>query len=94
MSSGSLRWRLVRRLVALQAALLAIFWLSLLGLSWLSGGPIMALESEDRVLDIVRESIARAPDGASSFAPRPRSPRCAPTCQASGSPSTTRRDIG
>ncbi|MCY0991735.1 HAMP domain-containing sensor histidine kinase [Nannocystis sp. ILAH1] len=63
MSSGSLRWRLVRRLVALQAALLAIFWLSLLGLSWLSGGPIMALESEDRVLDIVRESIARAPDG-------------------------------
>ncbi|WAS98817.1 sensor histidine kinase [Nannocystis punicea] len=60
--SGSLRWRLVRRLVALQAVLLALFLLSLLGLLWWRGEPL-ALESEDCVLNVVRESIARAPDG-------------------------------
>lgn len=59
---GSLRWRLVRRLVALQIALLAALLLILLGLTWWRGDGL-ALETEDRVLEVLSEALMRTPDG-------------------------------
>ena len=61
-AQGTLRWRLVRRLVVLQIALLGALLLVLLGLSWWRGDAL-ALETEDRVLDVLRDSVARTPDG-------------------------------
>lgn len=59
---GSLRWRLVRRLVALQVALLAALLLTLLGVSWWRGDAL-TLETEDRVLEVLGDALVRRPDG-------------------------------
>ena len=59
--AGTLRWRLVRRLVALQIALLTLLLVGLLGV-WCWRGDPLALETEDRVLEVLGDAIARAPD--------------------------------
>jgi len=58
----SLRWRLVRRLIALQAALLGLVLALVVGLLWASGS-LMALESEDAVFDALREAVVRDAGG-------------------------------
>jgi signal transduction histidine kinase len=67
---GTLRWRLVRRLVLLQVALLTALLLVLLGLSWWRGDATM-LETEDRVLDVVHDALVRRPDGSLALRPTP-----------------------
>lgn len=60
--ANSLRWRLVRRLVALQAALLGLLLVLIVGLLWMNGSLLM-LESEDGVFDALREAVTRDADG-------------------------------
>ena len=67
---GTLRWRLVRRLVALQVALLAALLLILLGWSW-SRGDSLALETEDRVLEVLRDAVAHEAGGQLVLHPTP-----------------------
>jgi signal transduction histidine kinase len=58
----SLRWRLVRRLVALQAAMLALFVLVVVAALW-SGGFLVSLEPEDETIDALRNAIVRDANG-------------------------------
>lgn len=69
-SGGTLRWRLVRRLVVLQVALLLALLLVLLGLSWWRDGGAN-LETEDRVLEVLQDAIVRRPDGSLALRPTP-----------------------
>jgi signal transduction histidine kinase len=64
----SLRWLLVRRLVALQAALLAATLGLILGLLW-ANGMLLSLESEDDVIAAVQEAVGRDADGALMLRP-------------------------
>lgn len=63
MRAHSLKWRLVRRLVALQAALLGLLLALIVGLLWLNGA-LVALESEDDVFDALRAAAAHDAAGA------------------------------
>ena len=58
----SLRWRLVSRLVVLQAAMLAVLVLFVVGALW-AGGFLTSLESEDDTIDALRTAIARDANG-------------------------------
>jgi signal transduction histidine kinase len=58
----SLRWRLVRRLAGLQAAMLAVFALLAVAALW-GGGFLISLESEDDTIDALRNAIFRDANG-------------------------------
>jgi signal transduction histidine kinase len=58
----SLRWRLVSRLVVLQAAMLALFVLIVVAALW-SGGFLVSLEPEDETIDALRNAIVRDANG-------------------------------
>ena len=58
----SLRWRLVSRLVVLQAAMLSVLVLFVVGALW-AGGFLTSLESEDDTIDALRTAIARDANG-------------------------------
>lgn len=58
----SLRWRLVRRLVGLQAAMLALLVLFAVAALW-GGGFLNSLESEDDTIDALRGAISRDANG-------------------------------
>lgn len=59
----SLKWRLIGRLLALQAALLTLLVLLVVGALW-STGHLIALESEDDILDALQSAVTRNDDGA------------------------------
>lgn len=56
--TNSLKWRLVRRIVALQAALLGLLLVVIVALLWMSGS-LMTLESEDTVFEALSEAVTR-----------------------------------
>ena len=56
--ANSLKWLLVRRIVALQAVLLGLMLVVIIGLLWMSGS-LMSLESEDAVFEALTEAVAR-----------------------------------
>jgi signal transduction histidine kinase len=58
----SLRWRLVRRLVGLQAAMLALLVLVVITALW-GAGHLVSLESEDDTIDALRDAIVRDTNG-------------------------------
>lgn len=58
----SLRWRLVRRLVGLQAAMLALLVLVVIAALW-GAGHLIALESEDDTIDALQGAITRDGNG-------------------------------
>jgi len=58
----SLRWRLVSRLVTLQAAMLALLVLVVLAALW-GTGHLISLESEDDTIDALRDAIVRDAGG-------------------------------
>lgn len=58
----SLRWRLVRRLVALQAAMLVLLVLAVVLGLW-GGGFLIAPEPSDETIDTLREAVARDANG-------------------------------
>jgi signal transduction histidine kinase len=58
----SLRWRLVRRLVGLQAAMLALLVLVVIAALW-GAGHLIALESEDDTIDALRDAVVRDTNG-------------------------------
>lgn len=60
--ANSLRWRLVRRLVALQAALLGLLLVLIVAMLWMNGS-LVILESEDSVFDALREAVTRDAGG-------------------------------
>jgi signal transduction histidine kinase len=59
----SLKWHLIRRLLVLQAAMLALLVLLVVGTLW-STGHLIALESEDDILDALQGAVARSANGA------------------------------
>ncbi|MFS8046140.1 sensor histidine kinase [Rhizobium sp. BR 314] len=65
MSRGqpSLRWRLVLRLASLQAVLLSILAILIVGALWMTGS-VISLQPEDETIDAIAQSIERAKDGA------------------------------
>ena len=58
----SLRWRLVRRLAGLQAAMLALLVLVVIAALW-GAGHLIALESEDETIDALQDAIVRDGNG-------------------------------
>ena len=58
----SLRWRLVRRLVGLQAAMLALLVLVVIAALW-GAGHLIALESEDDTIDALHDAVIRDSNG-------------------------------
>jgi signal transduction histidine kinase len=60
--SHSLRWRLVHRLVAVQAVMLAVFILLVVAALW-GGGFLMSLETEDETIDVLRAAVTRDANG-------------------------------
>ena len=58
----SLRWHLVRRLVVLQATLLALLVLFIVAALW-GTGLLISLEPDDDTIDALREAIARDATG-------------------------------
>ena len=58
----SLRWHLVRRLVVLQATMLALFVLFVVAALW-GGGFLISLESEDDTIDALRGAVVRESNG-------------------------------
>ncbi len=58
----SLRWDLVRRLVALQAVMLTLFVVLVIGALW-SGGFLNSLEAEDDTIDALRDAVMRDANG-------------------------------
>jgi signal transduction histidine kinase len=61
-SAHSLRWHLIRRLVALQAAMLTAIVLLVVGGLWASGY-LVSLEPDDDTIEIVRHAVHRSADG-------------------------------
>jgi len=59
----SLKWRLVRRLVFLQAAMVTLFVLLAVSVLWVTGA-FVSLESEDDVISAVQEAVVSDPQGA------------------------------
>ncbi|WP_454624409.1 sensor histidine kinase [Bradyrhizobium cenepequi] len=62
MTTASLRSRLIRRLVSLQAALLAAFVLFIIGTLWASGC-VLHQRDEGRGINVLRAALARNADG-------------------------------
>jgi signal transduction histidine kinase len=60
--SYSLKWRLVRRLLALQAALLSLLVLLIVGALYF-GGHLFNFESEDVTIDALKTAVVRGADG-------------------------------
>ncbi len=60
--SHSLRWLLVRRLVGLQAAMLALLVLFVIAALW-GAGHLISLESEDDTIDALHDAVVRDADG-------------------------------
>src|SRR2546430_8454598 len=58
----SLRWRLVYRLVGLQAAMLAFLILVVIAALW-GAGHLVSLESEDDTIDALRDAVVRESNG-------------------------------
>ena len=58
----SLRWRLVCRLVGLQAAMLALLVLVVIAALW-GAGHLIALESEDDTIDALHDAVVRKSNG-------------------------------
>ena len=58
----SLRWRLVCRLVGLQAAMLALLVLVVIAALW-GAGHMISLEAEDDTIDALRDAIVRESNG-------------------------------
>ena len=58
----SLRWRLVCRLVGLQAAMLALLVLVVIAALW-GAGHLISLESEDETIDALRDAVVRESNG-------------------------------
>ena len=58
----SLRWRLVCRLVGLQAAMLALLVLVVIAALW-GAGHLISLESEDDTIDALRDAVVRESNG-------------------------------
>ena len=58
----SLRWRLVCRLVGLQAAMLALLVLVVIAALW-GSGHLVSLESEDDTIDALRDAVVRDSNG-------------------------------
>lgn len=58
----SLKWRLVRRLLALQAATLSLLVVLVIGALYL-GGHLFNFESEDVTVDVLKSAVARDPAG-------------------------------
>lgn len=58
----SLKWRLISRLLALQAALLVLLVLLVMGTLWATGA-LVNLEPEDDILDALKGAIARTDTG-------------------------------
>lgn len=61
-NTHSLRWHLIRRLVALQAGMLTAIVLLVVGGLW-AGGYLVSLEPDDDTIEIVRNAIHRSADG-------------------------------
>ncbi len=61
-NAPSLRWHLIRRLVALQAAMLTAIVLLVVGGLWASGY-LVSLEPDDDTIEIVRNAVNRSADG-------------------------------
>jgi signal transduction histidine kinase len=59
----SLKWHLIRKLLVLQAAMLSVLALLVVGGLWATGC-LMSLESEDDVLDALQGAVARGANGA------------------------------
>lgn len=66
MSAHSLKWRLVRRLLVLQAAMLSLLVVLLIGALYL-GGHLFNFESEDVTIDAMRSAVERSADGGLSL---------------------------
>ena len=58
----SLRWRLVCRLVGLQAAMLALLVLVVIAALW-GAGHLISLELEDDTIDALRDAVVRESNG-------------------------------
>jgi signal transduction histidine kinase len=63
MPANSLRWRLVCRLVVLQAAMLTLLVVSVVAALW-ACGILISLEPEDETIDTLRDAIVRDANGA------------------------------
>ena len=61
-NAHSLRWHLIRRLVALQAGMLTAIVLLVVGGLWASGY-LVSLEPDDDTIEIVRNAVHRGADG-------------------------------
>lgn len=66
----SLRWLLVRRLVALQALMVAILTAAWIGGLW-AGGFVVPPEPEDQTIDAIRDAVARDETGGLTLKPTP-----------------------
>ena len=88
----SLRWRLVCRLVGLQAAMLALLVLVVIAALW-GSGHLVSLESEDDTIDELRDAVIRESNGASPCAIRPCSRSGGRRLPISGFRSGTAKDI-
>ena len=66
----SLRWRLVRRLTALQATMLALFVLAVIAVLW-GAGALNTLEPEDDTIDALRDAVVRDAGGGISVRETP-----------------------
>lgn len=69
-AAHSLKWRLVRRLLALQAVMLSLLVVLLLGALYL-GGYLLNFESEDVIVDAMRSAVERNADGGLSLRATP-----------------------
>ena len=69
-AAHSLKWRLVRRLLALQAVMLSLLVVLLLGALYL-GGYLLNFESEDVIVDAMRSAVERNTDGELSLRATP-----------------------
>ena len=66
----SLRWRLVCRLVGLQAAMLALLVLVVIAALW-GAGHLISLESEDDTIDALHDAVSATATETSPCATRP-----------------------
>lgn len=67
---SSLRWRLIGRLVVLQAAMLIVLAVAVIGGLW-AGGYLAAPEPEDQTIEAIRQSVARDAAGGLVIRPQP-----------------------
>ena len=86
-SSPSLRWRLVKRLVAFQTVMLALIVVIVVVAVW--GTARFADAYEDSALDVLRDALVRNTDGSSSWGRPAISGGCAKKRPICGSSSAT-----